>query len=55
MITTDIDREIEILNYNINDLEKKINNMKKFGVSNNKILKLEILKSNYQKQLAEML
>ena len=49
-----IKREIEVLKYKINDLEKKIENFEKFKISDVKTENLRILKLKYEDQLTEL-
>jgi len=48
------ERDIEILEHKIADLETKIANFKKYNISDKKIENLEILKLKYEDQLAEI-
>jgi hypothetical protein len=48
------DREIEILQHKIADLDIKIVNVKKHNISNKKIENLEILKLKYEDRLLEI-
>jgi len=48
------ERDIEILEHKIAELEEKILKFQTFGISNKKIEKLEILKLMYEDQLEEI-
>ena len=48
------DRDIEILERKITELEVKIANFEKFGISNKKIENLRMLKLKYETQLEEI-
>lgn len=48
------DRDVEILVYKIKEIENKIINFEKFGISRKKIEHLLILKLKYEDQLSEI-
>jgi hypothetical protein len=48
------ERDIQILEHKINELEEKISKFEEFGISDKKIEKLEILKLKYEDQLEEI-
>ena len=48
------ERLVQILTHKINELEKKITNYKKFGISEKKIEKLELMKLKYEDELVEI-
>jgi hypothetical protein len=48
------ERDIQILEHKIAELEIKIANFEKFGISDKKVQNLEILKLKYEDQLAEI-
>ena len=48
------EREIEILEHKIAELENKITNFEKFGISEKKTENLRILKLKYEDQLVEL-
>lgn len=49
------ERDVEILEHKIAELEKKITNFQKSKISEKKINHLEILKLKYEDELAEIL
>jgi hypothetical protein len=49
------ERDIQILEHKIADLEQKIINFEKFGISDKKKQNLEILKLKYEDQLTEII
>lgn len=49
----DIIREIEILEYKIIEIDKKLVAFKKYDLSEIKISQMEAMKENYQRQLSE--
>jgi len=48
------ERDIQILEYKIADLETKIANFEKFNIGDKKIENLKILKLKYEDELAEL-
>jgi hypothetical protein len=48
------ERDIEILTFKIVEIKKKIENFKKYGISEKKIKDLEIMQMRYEDQLAEI-
>jgi len=48
------DRDVQILEHKIAELEEKITNFKKFNISDKKIENLRILKLKYESQLEEI-
>jgi uncharacterized protein YigA (DUF484 family) len=48
------ERNIQILEHKIAELEEKIQKFHEYGISNKKIERLEILKLKYEDQLAEI-
>ena len=49
------ERDIQILEHKIAELEVKIANFNKYGISDNKIKNLELLKLKYEDQLLDFL
>ncbi len=49
------ERNIEILQYKINELEEKITHFINFNISPKKRIRLEVLKGKYESQLEEIL
>jgi len=49
------ERDIQILEHKIAELEVKIVNFNKYGISDNKIKNLELLKLKYEDQLLDFL
>lgn len=47
-------REIEVLEFKISELETKIENFEKFNISERKIDNLQFLKLRYEDQLTEL-
>jgi hypothetical protein len=48
------ERDIQILEHKIADLDEKIIKYNEFGISNKKIERLELMKLKYEDQLAEI-
>jgi hypothetical protein len=48
------ERDIQILEHKIADLEKKIENFEKYNISDKKTENLRILKLKYEDELAEL-
>jgi hypothetical protein len=48
------ERDIQILQYKINDIDKKIKQFQEYKISNKKIDNLEILKLKYETELEEL-
>lgn len=48
------DRDIQILRYKIDELDKKIRNQRKHGICENKIKALEFKRLQYVDKLAEL-
>ena len=48
------ERDIQILEHKIAEIEQKILKFQEYGISNKKIERLEVLKLKYEDQLAEI-